>query len=94
MVKFHGKKSGSHNMTVLYPNSCYNEVCYTGTALYFNDMWRRLGHPKNNTTMKCTVSSSFSYNSLVKFHVKNGSHNMTALYPNLGYMGESFQDYS
>ena len=21
-------------MTVLYPNPCYNEVCYKGTALY------------------------------------------------------------
>ena len=21
-------------MTVLYPNLCYNEVCYKGTALY------------------------------------------------------------
>ena len=26
-VKFHCKKFGSHNMTVLYPNLCYNEVC-------------------------------------------------------------------
>ena len=32
--KFHGKKIGSHSMTVLYPNLCYNEVCYKGTALY------------------------------------------------------------
>ena len=23
-----------HNMTVLYPNLCYNEMCYKGTALY------------------------------------------------------------
>ena len=22
-------------MTVLYPNSCYNEMCYKGTALYY-----------------------------------------------------------
>ena len=32
-VKFHVKKFGSHNMTVLYPNLCYNEpheVCYKG----------------------------------------------------------------
>ena len=29
--KLHGKKFGSHNMTVLYP--CYNKVCYKGTAL-------------------------------------------------------------
>ena len=28
------KKYGSHNMTVLYPNPCYNEVC--GAALYKN----------------------------------------------------------
>ena len=23
-------------MTLLYPNPCYNEVCYKGTALYYN----------------------------------------------------------
>ena len=33
-VKFHGKKIGSHNMTLLYPNTFYSEVCYKGTALY------------------------------------------------------------
>ena len=27
-------------MTVLYPNPCYNEVCYRGSALY---MVRKLG---------------------------------------------------
>ena len=27
-VKFHGKKIGSHNMTILYTNLCYNKVCY------------------------------------------------------------------
>ena len=27
-------KIGSHNMTVLYPHLCYNEVSYKGTALY------------------------------------------------------------
>ena len=32
-VKFQGKKFGSHNMTLLYPNPCYNEVCYIETAL-------------------------------------------------------------
>ena len=25
---------GSHNMTVLYPNLCYNGMCYKGTAMY------------------------------------------------------------
>ena len=30
------KKFGSHNMTVLNPNLCYNDVCYKGTALYIN----------------------------------------------------------
>ena len=25
---FYGKKSGSRNMIVLYPKTCYNEVCY------------------------------------------------------------------
>ena len=35
-VKFHGKKFGSHSMTVIYPNRCYKEVCYKGTALYMN----------------------------------------------------------
>ena len=37
-VKLHGKiflGALSYNMTVLYPNPCYNEVCYKGTALYF-----------------------------------------------------------
>ena len=32
-IKFHNKKCGSQNMAVLYPHSCYNEVCYKGTAL-------------------------------------------------------------
>ena len=29
-VKLHGKKFWSHNLTVLFPKSCYNEVCYKG----------------------------------------------------------------
>ena len=29
-------------MTLLYPNPCYNEVCYNGIALYFNFC---IGHP-------------------------------------------------
>ena len=29
-----GKKCGSHNMTVLYPNLCYNQLCLEGAALY------------------------------------------------------------
>ena len=33
-VKFYGKKLGSNNMIVLYPNTCYNEVCYKETVLY------------------------------------------------------------
>ena len=34
-VKFHGKnKYWSHNMTVLYPNPCYDKVRYKGTAFY------------------------------------------------------------
>ena len=33
-VKSNDKKFGSRIMTVLYPNLCYNEVCYKGTALY------------------------------------------------------------
>ena len=33
-VKFHGKKFGSHNTTMLYPNPCYKKVCYKGTTLY------------------------------------------------------------
>ena len=28
----------SHNITVLYPNPCYNEMCDTGTALYLNTL--------------------------------------------------------
>ena len=31
-VKFHGKNIWGHSMTVLYPNPCYREVCYKGTA--------------------------------------------------------------
>ena len=27
-VKLHGKKYGNPNMTMLYPNLCYIEVCY------------------------------------------------------------------
>ena len=32
---FYGKKFGSHNMTMLYPNPCYcyNRVYYKGTVL-------------------------------------------------------------
>ena len=33
-VKFHGKKKIGSYMTMLYPNACYNKVCYIGTALY------------------------------------------------------------
>ena len=33
-VKFHGKKIWSHNMTVVYTNACFNDVCYKGTALF------------------------------------------------------------
>ena len=31
-------KFGSHNITVVYPNLCYNKMCYKGTALciYFH----------------------------------------------------------
>ena len=32
-VKLYGKKIGSHNMTPLHPDLCYNEVCYKRTAL-------------------------------------------------------------
>ena len=34
-TKFAGgiKKFGGHNMTLLYPNLCYNETCSKGTAL-------------------------------------------------------------
>ena len=33
-VKFHSKRFGSQNMTVLYPDQCYNKVCYKGTAVH------------------------------------------------------------
>ena len=35
-VKLQDKKIGSHKMSLLHPNPCYNEVCYcyVGTALY------------------------------------------------------------
>ena len=37
-VKCDGKKFGSHSMTVLYLNQCYNEMYYKGTALYLSCM--------------------------------------------------------
>ena len=33
-VKFNLKTIGSHKITMLYPNLCYNVVFYKGTALY------------------------------------------------------------
>ena len=36
LVGFHGKIFGSHNMTVLYPNLCYNEACYKEATLYLS----------------------------------------------------------
>ena len=33
-VKYHGKIFGSHNLTKIYPNLRYSQVCYKGTALY------------------------------------------------------------
>ena len=39
LFKFNGKTFGSHTMTVLYPNQCYNEVCYKGTTQYFLSMF-------------------------------------------------------
>ena len=33
-VKLHCKNVWNH-ITVLYPNPCYNEMCYKGTTLYF-----------------------------------------------------------
>ena len=34
-VKFYGKNLGATIWsTMLYPNLCYNDVCYKGTALY------------------------------------------------------------
>ena len=38
-VKFHGNKNGSLNMTMLYPNLCYNKVHNKGTALFVIDFW-------------------------------------------------------
>ena len=35
-VKFHGKKYGSHNMTMLYLNPLYNEMCYKEATLYIS----------------------------------------------------------
>ena len=36
--KFHGKffleQQHDHNMTMIYPNLCFNKVCCKGTALY------------------------------------------------------------
>ena len=39
-VKFRGKKKmGSHILTVLYPNPCYNKMCNKGTAFNFGQAW-------------------------------------------------------
>ena len=40
------KHFGSH-MTVLYPNPCYNELCYKGTAIYYIHI--------NDTTFEVSV---------------------------------------
>ena len=34
-VKFRGKKLGSHNMMMFYPNLFYNDLFYKEIALYF-----------------------------------------------------------
>ena len=34
-VKFHSKKFGSHNMTMLYRNPCYNEASYNDCTVLF-----------------------------------------------------------
>ena len=34
-VKFHDQNIWE-SMNMFYPNPCYNEVCYKGTALYYN----------------------------------------------------------
>ena len=42
-VKCHGKKIGSRNMTMLYPNLCYKVVCFIVTALYpYSDFFTNL----------------------------------------------------
>ena len=33
LLNFMVKRFGSHNMTMLYPHLCYNEVCYKGITL-------------------------------------------------------------
>ena len=33
------KKFGSHNMTVLYPSLCYNDVWNKGTTLYIETVF-------------------------------------------------------
>ena len=36
LVNYMLKNFGSLNMVVLYPNPCYNKVCFKGTALYIS----------------------------------------------------------
>ena len=32
------EKFGSHNMTVIFSNLCYSQVCYKGAALYLSGL--------------------------------------------------------
>ena len=53
-VKFHGEKIWSHNITVLYANLCYNQVCYEKTALYSNILT-----PYYTDPISCTISFDY-----------------------------------
>ena len=54
-TKFAGgiKKFGGHNMTLLYPNLCYNETCSKGTALSVSgELWVKVQILQNPELLK------------------------------------------
>ena len=52
-------------MTVLYPNLCYNEVCYKGTALYLRENVSAYGIllliQAFRYFKECVMENNFSY---------------------------------
>ena len=76
MVKF-----GSHNMSLLYQNQCYNQVCYKGTALFvLNCLISRIlhmGRPVTLYSYAVGIQMQFtntSKNEPTPYYVKNNTH--------------------
>ena len=63
----------SHNMTMLHPNSCYDEACYKGTALYqySSRIFQRVFHVlKTCVTVQLNLDIFF----LIHTHMPSGFH--------------------